>query len=1119
MNIKVKHDSWDLKYREPFGALATGETVSLRLEVETDLQVDACLLRLAYNREVEENFLMMEKKEAVGDLQLFEFTFDPLEETGLYWYYFILVIHGETWYYGNNEEGFGGIGVLSKEVPKGYQITLYKPVAIPEWFKKGIIYQIYVDRFYNGNEDGEVLNPKAKSLIHGDWYDTPFYLKTPEGRIFRWDFFGGNLKGVIKKIAYLKELGVSIIYFNPIFESASNHKYDVGDFLKIDSMYGDIEDFKNLVASCEQAGIKIILDGVFNHTGSSSLYFNKYGTYPGLGAFQGEDSPYYHWYSFDHQDNTYKSWWGVDDLPEVNKANGEFQDFIYKGEDSVIKTWLREGVKGWRLDVVDELPDYFVRELKTSLKAVDPEGVLIGEVWEDASNKVSYGKQREYFSGYELDSAMNYPFRETLIKYFLYEEKAFNTARRLMSLYENYPRENFMAAMNLIGSHDRERILTVLGGAKAGPDWSEIQKAEFKLDEAARKLAVKRLKLLSVIQLTFPGVPAIYYGDEAGLEGFLDPYNRKTYPWGREDQELLLWYKKLNYLRNSYEFWFQEEFTTFALNDDVFAFRVKGSEELVVYVNRSVEQGYEIALPEDGRVRLELLRGSILSSTEYYLPPLEAGVFVLKEKNGSTCFNRSAGVLLPIFSLPADFGVGDLGVSAFEFVDFLAYAGFEKWQVLPNNPIGKADSPYYSSSVFAGNPLYISLDKLKDAGLLGTWELLEQKALFQERELDTAMADYEMVRRFKVPLLRKAYDKFIASLEFDSVTKSSFQAYIKENSYWLIDYGLFSYLEEVKGGSWQTWGPLAFNHDQDFLDDLLLEKKYEIEYFFFLQFIYYSQWLELKNHANSLGVEIIGDLPIYVAENSCDVWAHRELFNLDKRGYPALLAGVPPDYFSSTGQLWGNPTYNWEVIEKEEYSWWLQRVALSFRLFDFVRLDHFRGFESYFGVEAGEATAVNGKWYKGPGMKLFKVLKEELGSLSFLAEDLGYITPEVDNLKNVLGFPGMEIYQFKKAGAELSGRVYYSGTHDTDTLAGWLALGGVSDDGIKAKVKDIIEEMMAGSADLVIFPVQDLLALDSGARINLPGSVGDNWKWRLKAGELDDQLALWCKEKILAAGR
>ncbi|MPM65031.1 Amylopullulanase [bioreactor metagenome] len=394
------------------------------------------------------------------------------------------------------------------------------------------------------------------------------YIKDNEGNIVRRDFYGGNLKGIIDKLGYLKKLGVSIIYLSPIFEASSNHKYDTGDYKKIDAMFGDEEIFKELLDKASKKGINIILDGVFSHTGADSIYFNKYNRYSELGAYQSEESRYNSWYKFNDYPDDYDCWWGVKSLPNVNELDPTYMDYIIKDDDSVLKRWTTMGVKGWRLDVADELPEKFIKEFKKELKGVADDTILIGEVWEDASNKISYNQRREYLLGEQLDSVMGYPFRSNIVSFLKSDIKSIDLLNRFMQIKENYPSEAFKSNLNLIGSHDVKRI-----------------KTELNEDKELVKLAVG-------IQMTFEGIPYIYYGDEAGVCGNTDPDNRRTYPWKKEDEDMIEYYRNLTTIRKKYKALIYGE-TSFidTKNADVFAFiRKTEDEKMLIVVNRSEKE-------------------------------------------------------------------------------------------------------------------------------------------------------------------------------------------------------------------------------------------------------------------------------------------------------------------------------------------------------------------------------------------------------------------------------------------------------------------------------------------------------------------------------------------------
>lgn len=558
--IKIYHNSQELNYRNPFGAIELGKTVKISLFSNRDVNVVIYVIGF----DGEKHSLLMKKESINNNEFMFTCEIETLNHLGLINYYFKITGTDIELYYGNNNEELGGEGKIYLSNPKLYQITVYKKREVPHWYKNGIIYQIFVDRFFNGNEKGIVNNPKENSFIYGRWDDDPMYIKDINGNILRWDFYGGNLAGVKKKLNYIKALGANIIYMNPIFESPSCHKYDTSDYEKIDCMFGTEENFIELCSEADKLGIKIILDGVFSHTGDSSKYFNKYGKYESIGAYQSKESPYYEWYRFYEYPDKYECWWGIDNMPNIDELNKNYVDYIIKGENSIIKKWLQLGASGWRLDVADELPDEFIKMIKKKMLDIKKSSVLIGEVWEDASNKVSYSKRREYLFGDELDSVTNYPLRNLILQFLKGHTDSYMVNKRIMNIYENYPIENFYSNMNLLGNHDTERILTVLG-------------ENFYL-----------LKLSIIIQMTLPGVPLIYYGDEAGLKGNKDPDNRKTYPWNNPNIELIDFYKKIISVRNSEELLRSGTFKPMYIVNDILAFKRENNESsIIVLINRS----------------------------------------------------------------------------------------------------------------------------------------------------------------------------------------------------------------------------------------------------------------------------------------------------------------------------------------------------------------------------------------------------------------------------------------------------------------------------------------------------------------------------------------------------
>jgi 4-alpha-glucanotransferase len=484
---------------------------------------------------------------------------------------------------------------------------------------------------------------------------------------------------------------------------------------------------------------------------------------------------------------------------------------------------------------------------------------------------------------------------------------------------------------------------------------------------------------------------------------------------------------------------------------------------------------------------------------------------------------RLSGILLHPTSLPGPYGIGDLGPEAVRFLDFLAAAGQKLWQVLPLGPTGYGDSPYQCFSAFAGNPLLVSLDVLVAQGLLMEDEVAE--GVFPERTVD-----YGAAIAFKGPRLLTAYER---AKEKPDVQKA-FQAFCREQSAWLDDYALFMAIKEAhEGVSWTDWAPDVRSRRPQALEHWRRSKADQIAACQFAQFLFFSQWRAVKQAAHDRGIEVMGDIPIFVSHDSADVWAHPDLFRLKPDGTPVVVAGVPPDYFSATGQLWGNPLYRWDEMARTGYAWWLDRFRATFEMVDRVRLDHFRGFEAYWEIPAGEVTAVNGQWVKGPGAALFEALRKGLGELPIVAENLGVITPEVEALRHRFGFPGMAILQFAW-GSDTQGSTFiphnyprrlvvYTGTHDNDTTVGWWTAGVGDSTRTQDEVErerdyarrymntdgreihwDFIRTVLASVAELAIVPLQDVLGCASDARMNLPGRPGGNWRWRFTADDLTD---------------
>lgn len=789
---------------------------------------------------------------------------------------------------------------------------------------------------------------------------------------------------------------------------------------------------------------------------------------------------------------------------------------------------------------------------------------MIGEVWEDASHKVSYGELRRYLDGHELDSATNYPLRQALLDYLMGRCTPETAWRHMIQLYENYPPDNFQAALNLIGSHDRPRILTLLGGAPPEESLNEFERERFRLTPDMEALAVKRLHVLLLLQMLLPGNACIYYGDETGMQGYSDPYNRGPFPWDKPHEELRVIYHRLIGLRQQYRDLGGGTFTPVYDDGDVLGFRLRReNEELLVCVNRSPEERYvewrESAAGSDfepwhpaGEYRFNISGGiylderplrivDLLDEPEYgdgdglptaiRLQPLGGKAFYIRypeEKSGGAGesaalkpYRRCAGVLMHLTSLPSPWGIGTMGAEAYGFVDFLAAAGQRLWQVLPLNPAGGGNSPYQSGSLLAGNIRLISPELLAQDGWLTENDLDE----WRERMADGAeqRVDYAKLAPVSDDMLKRAFERYRRAVASGAAAEfqAEFDAYCEGQNWWLDDYALYAALKGYLGQeSWQQWPePLALRREPE-LSAYRQRLREQIDCHRFGQFVFNRQWLRLKAYAAARNIAMVGDMPIYAATDSCDTWVYPHLFRLDEEGYPSELAGVPPDYFCAAGQLWENPIYDWRAMEAESYGWWVRRVRQGLKNFDYLRLDHFRGLEAGWAVPRDCPDAKAGQWRRGPGRKLLRALELELGELPLIAENLGFITRDVESIRECFALPGMKILQFTPLDAENRpaltpgerSSVLYSGTHDNETLLGWLLGcgdegGAMAEEAALDKADDLLEKLYASPSPWVILPLQDVLLLDNAARMNIPGTASGNWEWRALPPYLSSEVA------------
>ncbi|MGB5824081.1 MAG: glycoside hydrolase family 13 protein [Proteocatella sp.] len=552
----IEFDSKDEFYKTPFGAVEEKKEITLRIGISRNLGQAKTKLIIIVDETNEEIDVDGKWQYLLKGKDYYEFRWIP-KEPGLYFYYMKATTDDGLKHHADPEP---------EHLTKKFQQTVYaKGFSVPKWLGDGIMYQIFPDRF---NRSAKYTPPKMNKdyVLRDDWGGEPVSKPDSKGKIKNNDFFGGNLRGIQEKLPYLLDLGVSVIYLNPIAEAYSNHRYDTGNHKKIDPMLGTSEDFKNLCQEAARQGIRIIVDGVYNHTGDDSVYFNRYRRYdnvdgPGeIGAYNSKESKYYSWYTFSQYPDKYESWWGIDSLPKADEQNPSYIDYIIRDKDSVIDNWLNLGASGFRLDVADELPDIFLEEFRKKVKGRNPDYAIIGEVWEDASNKISYNKRREYLQGKQLDSVMNYPFSKA-IRDFMESKDARIIADAIETLQENYPQEAFYSLMNILGTHDTQRILTAfLRQSRMNPR--------------------KKLFITLMLWAFLPGIPCIYYGDEIGMQGGKDPLNRGCFQFEKRDEKIYNHYKDILNIRQKIQNISQYKYKTHQAQDGLYAFtRIREHDE------------------------------------------------------------------------------------------------------------------------------------------------------------------------------------------------------------------------------------------------------------------------------------------------------------------------------------------------------------------------------------------------------------------------------------------------------------------------------------------------------------------------------------------------------------
>ena len=589
--MKPVYDTWHLSYKSIFGALRQYETCRFSIRLSKDIRPDFPPVLVLFRTGFKERFIPMYVSGEEEECFVYSCDFTA-RYSDVHYYYFSYTSGGIRHYIKkvNSHEGAEREGDL-------FQLTVYEnDYETPDFLKGGVMYQIFPDRFCKSGKVHENI-PKGR-VLRDDWGGTPYYRPDHNGHVWNNDYFGGDFAGIQSKLEYLHDLGVTCIYLNPIFESHENHRYNTADYMKADPLLGTNEEFEELCQEAQKYGISIILDGVFSHTGADSVYFNKNGRYPEVGAYQSKESKYYDWYTFINYPNVYEAWWGIDTLPNVCENNEDYTEFIC-GDDGVLHYWLSKGAAGFRLDVADELPDQFLNNLRKSVKNFGKDKIIIGEVWEDASNKESYGVKRRYLLGDQLDSVMNYPFREAIINFVKGGEPR-HFIDSIMTILEHYPKPTIDVLMNFVSTHDIERAINRLGGEYCD-DKTKDWMAEKYLTDEQYEHGKNLLKAAMALQFFLPGVPSIYYGDEAGLQGYKDPFNRRCYPWGKEDKELIAYVSELSRIRKAIPN-MKKGRTYFVINDEDIAdnrligFTREGEDrDYIVFVNRS---GDEVCLKD-----------------------------------------------------------------------------------------------------------------------------------------------------------------------------------------------------------------------------------------------------------------------------------------------------------------------------------------------------------------------------------------------------------------------------------------------------------------------------------------------------------------------------------------
>ncbi len=620
--------SRNLYYRNPIGSVEEGTSIHFRIKVPLYLKCSkAHLIVIDESRNSKRDNYTMLWGGTADECEIWECDFAP-NKMGLYWYTFQLDTADGTRYLVRD---FGSNSRIDYNIIYSWQLTCYKKgFKTPTWSPGGVMYQIFPDRFFFSGENKRAGRDDRQ--YHNSWDEIPEWRPNKDGIITNTDFFEGDLKGITQKLDYLQDLGVTCIYLNPIFEAYSNHRYDTASYEDIDPLLGTEEDFRTLCEEAKKRGIRVVNDGVFSHTGSDSKYFNRAGRYKTLGAFNSKDSPYFSWYDFNNWPYGYNSWWGFDTLPNTREDDPGYNEYI-NGDNGIIRKWIKAGNSGWRLDVADELPDVFIENLRKAVKSQDEEAIVIGEVWEDASNKESYGSRRKFLLGDQLDTVMNYPFRSAILEY-LRGVDAFHIMEGILCILENYPRPVIKNLMNFVTTHDTERAITLLAGEPLNGRGRDFQ-FNTKMSDEEKAYGIRLMKLAAGLQFTLPGFPCVYYGDEAGVEGYKDPFNRSTYPWGHENTELLNWHKSLGKLRRENSCFNDGEFKDTFCKDNIMSYiRYDKNGKILCVFNSSYDEN-KASIPyefSEGEIIVSTHENLKIENNEITLPGISCAFIRIENK-------------------------------------------------------------------------------------------------------------------------------------------------------------------------------------------------------------------------------------------------------------------------------------------------------------------------------------------------------------------------------------------------------------------------------------------------------------------------------------------------------